>query len=228
MNGLVLALDAGNTKSYPGSGTAWTDLSGIGNNGTLVNGPAYISENGGSLQFNGTTKYVNCGTSNSLNFTSSFSVSFWMKSIIGSGFGYFISRWTYSTGNYRQWSFDNRLTESTFSANRISFSISGNGTDAGTTIIGLADALYSNRWHNICGTWNGSIMILYVDGVLVAGPTTKTSMVSTPNQPTYIGAGDSGGFTMNGLMAQASVYNRALTAAEISQNFNALRGRYGI
>jgi hypothetical protein len=43
-DGLVLALDAGNPKSYPGSGTTWTDLSGNGNNGTLVNGVGYNSE----------------------------------------------------------------------------------------------------------------------------------------------------------------------------------------
>jgi hypothetical protein len=52
-DGLVLALDAGNPKSYPGSGTAWTDLSGNGNTGTLVNGTGYNSGNGGSLVFDG-------------------------------------------------------------------------------------------------------------------------------------------------------------------------------
>ena len=58
MNGLVLALDAANPKSYPGSGTTWTDLSGRGNTGTLTNGPTYSSANGGSLVFDGTNDYV--------------------------------------------------------------------------------------------------------------------------------------------------------------------------
>ena len=58
MNGLVLALDAANTKSYPGSGTTWTDLSGRGNTGTLTNGPTYSSANGGSIVFDGTNDYV--------------------------------------------------------------------------------------------------------------------------------------------------------------------------
>ena len=57
-NGLVLCLDAGNTKSYPGSGTAWTDLSGRGNNGTLTNGPTYSSTNGGSVVFDAVDDYV--------------------------------------------------------------------------------------------------------------------------------------------------------------------------
>ena len=58
MNGLVLCLDAGNSKSYPGTGTTWTDLSGNGNNGTLTNGPTYSSANGGSLVFDGTNDYT--------------------------------------------------------------------------------------------------------------------------------------------------------------------------
>ena len=61
-DGLVLCLDAGNPKSYPGSGTTWTDLSGNGNNGTLVNGVGYDSDNGGSLSFDGVNDYVTLGT----------------------------------------------------------------------------------------------------------------------------------------------------------------------
>ena len=75
-SGLVLCLDAGNTKSYPGSGTAWTDLSGRGNTGTLVNGPTYSSVNGGSLSFNGSNQYVQGSGSVTTN-TMTFLV--WMK-----------------------------------------------------------------------------------------------------------------------------------------------------
>ena len=57
-DGLVLNLDAGNPQSYPGSGTTWTDLSGNGNNGTLLNGVGYDSDNGGSLVFDGSNDYV--------------------------------------------------------------------------------------------------------------------------------------------------------------------------
>ena len=57
-SGLVLCLDAGNPKSYPGSGTTWTDLSGRGNHGTLVNGPTFNSANGGSIVFDGSNDYV--------------------------------------------------------------------------------------------------------------------------------------------------------------------------
>ena len=63
-DGLVLCLDAGNTKSYPGSGTSWSDLSGQGNTGTLVNGPTYSSADGGSIVFDGSNDY---GSLSSLN-----------------------------------------------------------------------------------------------------------------------------------------------------------------
>ena len=66
-DGLVLALDAGNPKSYPGSGTTWTDLSGNGNNGTLTNGPTYSSANGGSIVFDGVDDYAEI-TDSSNNF----------------------------------------------------------------------------------------------------------------------------------------------------------------
>ena len=65
-SGLVLFLDAGNTSSYPGSGTTWTDLSGNGNNGTLTNGPTYTSSNGGAIVFDGINDFVNSGSSISL------------------------------------------------------------------------------------------------------------------------------------------------------------------
>ena len=224
-DGLVLALDAGNPKSYPGSGTTWTDLSGQGDNGTLVNGVGYDSANLGSLSFDGVNDYVDCGSNNILNFTNSFSVSFWMNNNISTNtLEYFVNRWTYSTGNYRQWSIDSGGV-----ANRINFRISGNGQDSGSTGIVSTNALYSSGWHHICGTWDGLIMILYVDGIIVAGPTSKTSMVSTPNQKTFIGGGNLGStLPMSGNIAQVSIYNKALTPQEIQQNFNATRSRFSI
>ena len=65
--GLVLALDAADRNSYPGSGTTWTDLSGNGNTGTLTNGPTYNSANGGSIVFDGSNDYVNFSYNSSLN-----------------------------------------------------------------------------------------------------------------------------------------------------------------
>ena len=77
-SGLVLALDAGNSKSYPGIGTAWTDLSGRGGIGTLTNGPTYNSANGGSFSFDGIDDYVS--SVSNLTLANNFSVSLWLRS----------------------------------------------------------------------------------------------------------------------------------------------------
>ncbi len=77
-DGLVLALDAANQKSYPGSGTTWSDLSGNGNNGTLTNGPTFDSGNNGSIIFDGVDDYITTGTTPSqLQGNPSFTVSGW-------------------------------------------------------------------------------------------------------------------------------------------------------
>ena len=101
-NGLVLALDAANIKSYPGSGTTWTDLSGIGNNGTLTNGPTYSSANGGSLVFNGTDNYVSL-PANSINTNADLTLNYWVKTPLpGSGGAYTLSSgYTASRYGYR-------------------------------------------------------------------------------------------------------------------------------
>ena len=62
-DGLVLYLDAANTRSYVSGSTVWTDLSRVGNNGLLINGPTFNSLNNGSIVFNGTNQYVDCGVS---------------------------------------------------------------------------------------------------------------------------------------------------------------------
>ena len=77
---LVFCLDAANTKSYGGSGTTWTDLSGKGNNGTLtsMNGSNYNSANGGYLDFDGSIDQINCGSSDDFAFgTGDFTIEFW-------------------------------------------------------------------------------------------------------------------------------------------------------
>ena len=78
-DGLVLCLDAASRKSYPGSGTTWFDRSGNGNNGTLTNGPTFSSDNGGSIVFDGTNDYVNCGTTLGNFGTSNFTINFFFK-----------------------------------------------------------------------------------------------------------------------------------------------------
>jgi len=77
-NGLVLAIDAADKNSYPGSGTVWTDLSGNRNTGTLNNGPTYNSLVGGNILLDGTDDYVSVENNTILN-PSNITVSIWVK-----------------------------------------------------------------------------------------------------------------------------------------------------
>jgi hypothetical protein len=66
-DGLVLYLDAANPRSYPGSGTTWSDLSRGGNNGVLTNGPTFNSANNGSIVFDGTNDFIQCSNRTTIN-----------------------------------------------------------------------------------------------------------------------------------------------------------------
>ena len=102
-DGLVLALDAANTKSYPGSGTTWTDLSGNGNNGTLTNGPTYNSSNLGSLSFDGIDDYSTLTSNYTLS--AGWTLSFWGNPIFDSTVN--VNTVFYSASNPRTFSLRN-------------------------------------------------------------------------------------------------------------------------
>ena len=215
MNGLVLCLDAGNSKSYPGSGTTWTDRSGGGNNGTLTNGPTYSSSSGGSIVFDGTNDYVNCVNNSSLSFTNNLTVSIWCSSnnaasyrsplmktssnAWADGFGY----WQFS-GTFafyiNQWN-----GAQTVSVSKASFSIT-----------------------NFVATYNGVNLKLYENGTLIQTGSSYTTNISNSSTNLEIGRGGGGDFNWSGNIASTKIYNRALSAAEIQQNYNALRGRFSI
>jgi hypothetical protein len=232
-DGLVLFVDAGNTKSYPGSGTVWADLSSTQITGSLTNGPTFNSANGGSIRFDGTNDYVNLGSSNTLNFTDAFSVSFWTNSNLSvNNYQYFVDRWEYQSGNFRQWSFDNTTTAPVgWSLNTISFRITSAGTDATATRITSSNASYSNQWINVCGIWDKTNIHLYINGISASNPVTASTMVSTPDKNTFIGNTPSfavGHYPLSGSIAITSIYNRALSATEVLQNYNALKGRFNL
>jgi hypothetical protein len=221
MNNLVLCLDAGNSKSYPGSGTTWTDLSGNGNTGTLTNGPTYSSANGGSMVFDGSNDYVTLGST--LNATAQGTISFWIKltNTITSGYA----------GNQRPWGKSGNF-ECRWGGNggendrRLSFDI-GASSNPGS-ISSIQDTWLNTVWYNVAMTYNSSTnsSSLYIQGVL---DTTGTAAnPSTQVGAWNIGATSSTAGPVNGQISNFSIYNRALSAAEISQNYNALKGRFSI
>ena len=217
-SGLVLCLDAGNRKSYPGSGTTWTDLSGNGRNGTLTNmsGTNFNSANGGSLTFDGTDEYVlPTGLTDSFwqgNWTANFWVNF---DIIYAGFT------------------DNTLLQHGTSASSSGLHLT---TRFSIIIFGLYSndlvgntALTAGTWYNIVFTLNNTTGAkqIYLNSTL-DNSHTGGSYIGTGNNARIGGCVLNFGLTFDGFMSSCSFYNRVLTATEIAQNYNALKGRYGL
>ena len=221
-DGLVLCLDAADSLSYPGSGTTWYDLSGNGNDGSLVNGPTYGSVNGGSIVFDGSNDYVIIPYNSNLNPTT-ITVSAWIKRNQAVSYAHFIGLpINNSTWNYPYMSYGVEYIGIT---DTITFSL---GFTDNTFDYTNAAAYGNNRWFYFAATYDQSNVKVYIDGALITTRAeTKTLYNSTADF--YIGAiNTSSQYPFNGNIAQVSIYNKALAAAEIQQNFDAFRGRFGI
>jgi hypothetical protein len=213
-DGLVLALDAGNTKSYPGSGTTWYDKSGNARNGTLINGPTFAT---GSIVFDGVNDYMQ-GSFTSL---STYTISVWFKrtGVQSDVYPTLIAFDAYQPGFYLE--FNNNDTVSYYQAG-LSFP---NGV---LTFFPLSD-IALNTWVNVSFTKSGTTISSYLNGVFKSSITDNTTTGTT-----FALNADRGNSTpapttqWGGSISNTSIYNRALSAAEVLQNFNALRGRYGI
>jgi len=224
--GLVMFLDAATPLSYPGTGVTWTDLSGNGNNGTLVNGVGYNSGNGGSLTFDGTNDYVNLGTATSLGFSAVRTISCWTKiTVIG---GHILSMWDLVGGvNQRTFIIGSNSGSSKF------FSYwSPNGVSDGT-VLSDTSTISLNTWYNLTIIYRSGVRELWVNGALVSSLSQATIYTSASTNRLGFGASigrssDTPIAFSNGGGASVQLYNRALTASEVSQNFNALKGRFGL
>jgi len=209
-DGLVLCLDAANAKSYPGSGTSWSDLSGEGNNGTLVNGVGYSGDNLGSLSFDGSNDAVDVGN---VNPTSGATFSTWIYiNGANTNFGGIFNRW--GPGGNSLWIGTLQNQSSTI---QVYFN---------DVLVHNITSLSLNTWMLLTVSHTGSNATSYINGIQTN--TNSASLVSSTGT-TSIGYDiNRTNYPFKGNIAQVSIYNRALTAAEVQQNFNALRGRYGI
>ena len=214
-NGLVLALDAGNSKSYPGSGTTWTDLSGRGNNGTLTNNPNYSNDANGSILFNSTGPYIQLNQ-NSYDITDVYTVSFWVKRISGTGVFLYIGQ-SSTTGMYFESYTNTDLYTWFFGAN----SPQNNGNWG-------ANALSTTQWVNVVMTMVTSTktQTRYLNGTISGSPFVFTNAVTAPSAVSSNWLIKNNSQNWSGYISDLKLYNRALTAGEIQQNFNALKGRF--
>jgi uncharacterized protein (TIGR02145 family) len=217
-SGLVLHLDAGNTSSYPGSGTTWTDLSGNNNHGTLINGPTYSSTNSGSIVLDGSNDYIDFGNSASLRAiggTTNITVSGWAYYTAYGGGGQSYSVITVKGAPWT-WLLENYL-------DTFRFRIVAGGADVS---VGDVSTHQLNVWYNVVGTYDGSNMRLYINGVL-KNTVPQTGTLATNSETAKIGTWQGTDYNLTGRVSNVSIYNRVLTAAEVLENYNALRPRFG-
>jgi hypothetical protein len=231
-NGLVLSLDAADRNSYVSGSTTWRDLSSSSNNGTLTNGPTFNSSNGGSIVFDGTDDYVNFGDVTTTEFgTGDFTLSSWIfipsdvientgffkgliakKGASAANAGYAMY---YNTG-YRQflWS-------------------TGDGSSA-------QERLSSNTWASLKGVWSNVVMIrqsgatnnghFYINGVYESISSTATVVNVNNDFNLTVGASSTlfSSYYFQGRISTGLIYNRALSATEVLQNYNAQKSRFNL
>ena len=208
-DGLTLRLDAGNSSSYPGSGTTWTDLAGTQQNITLVNSPTFTSGTPGYFTFNGSNQY---GTGAGAVLTTT---------------AYTKSVWFYLNG-YN----DNNLVSSA-TGGHFMYMNSGNKIYCGHAnwanyIAYPSTANISlSTWYNATLTFNTTDgMVLYINGTQDSTYTANKTAHggdSSTNIATF-----GGGNLLNGRIAKVYCYNRSLTAAEVLQNYNADKSQFGL
>jgi len=217
-NGLVLSLDAANTKSYSGSGTTWFDKSGNAKNGTLTNGPTFSSENGGSIVFDGVNETINLGTGNTFLPLPQFTIDIWFKSlgtVLTTGTIPGLFGFTYGI-------------RCILNATSMTFAV-----DNGVNINGISTSgtfISDNKWYNATFYHTGTNMGIYINGIFGNSidrtwdgtgryATNTWNLGRDNNNPTQFYPGH---------IASCKIYNKVLTASEILQNYNATKTRFGL
>jgi hypothetical protein len=226
-NGLVLALDAANSRSYVSGSTNWFNLANSTISGSLINGPTYSSANLGSIVFDGVDDYVNCGTpATTFSIGNEHTIIVWLKRDSSGGSsnqGTF--QITPTTSPYSGW--EMYIDKTTGAIGRYrnengSFLYSTNLTPDNqwcmTAISGFRDS--TNGF--FATSLNGSSWVSFFTG------NTSTNLNLVSNTPSNIGRWSGNNHYLKGSISSVSVYNRILSPQEIQQNFNALRGRYGL
>jgi hypothetical protein len=224
-NGLVLNLDAGNPYSYAGAGTTWYDVSGNAINASASGTSSYINLYGGLLSFPNNNSYYNTSTVSALNLGSaSFSMECWV----------YLDAATASDNTYR-----GIISLGTNSSNFVYIAKWRSGLytglyvqykAGGSTITGVYQANEYNpvsKWTHVIATKSGSSLTLYVNGSIVY-TINDLNTTFTGNSSVYVAQAHSDVASLYGYVGEARVYNISLSAAQVLQNYNATKGRFGL
>jgi hypothetical protein len=208
--GLVLYLDAANTKSYVSGSTTWSDLSRSQNNGTLINGPTFNSGNGGSIIFDGSNDYTNLSTVTSFSSSQPHTYSAW---IFPTAFALY--RWIIDNGT------SNQGTSLITNNSLVGFFYNG-----GSNFVTSNRSISANTWNNVVAVYSGLSVGFYINGVYDTNK--SVTSFAAGNVVPKIGSWLTTNFFYAGRVSQTLIHNRALTAQEVLQNYNTTKGRYGL
>jgi hypothetical protein len=220
-NGLILALDAADKNSYPGTGTAWNDLSGNENTGTVSGSANFSTTNGGSFSFPTSGSFI--FPENSALNTQTPTVEVWAKVNSLSQNGFWFEKGNVNTQYSLFIEGSNNLI-----CWRQYFSNSSTLTN-----LTITPSTYINttNWFQIAGTFTSGARRIYVNGVLVASDAQTGTIATNTNGSSigvYGGFNGSRGYYYNGNIGIVKVYNRDLSATEIALNYNAQKSRFGL
>ena len=215
-DGLVLCLDAASVKSYPGTGTTWTDLSGNGYNASIVGTNTYTSTDLGKFDYRGTSQvsnYIVMPHAAAQATSGAYTLIFWIQPQ-SSGTRYFHSVSDGSNDNY----------------NIMQITTTIQGYLGGSSV-----SFSNNEWMQLSLVRNGSNTASMYKNIQSSVSSTQPdiSNVTTGGwilnqEQDSVGGSFSASQNAYAAFSHITLYDRALTAAEVKQNFNALRGRYSI
>lgn len=222
-DGLVFCLDAANPKSIISGSNTWTDISKNSNNGTLTNGPTYSASNNGSIVFDGVNDYVSVPNNSSVNIsTNTISFGGWFNTTRspngGANYQLLIGK---STGASRQYC----IFLSAVNTSNIYITLTGTSWTQTNVILTTPWAI--NTWNHIMLVYNGSTFKIYLNGSVV-NSTVATGNITAQNYDVKIGYDPYEAYSFAGNIALTQIYNRALSATEILQNYNATKTRFGL
>ena len=215
-DGLVLNLDAANRKSFVSGSTSWYDLSGINYIGTLNGGAGFNSDNIGSITFDGVDDYVSVPD---INISTQISIEAWVYANSVGAYNSIASQWRADIFSSSSW-----VLETVGSDVRLYIT-------NGTSLSFASTNFQTGIWTHVIGTYDNLTIKIYKNSVL--GSTTgRLATINNSNLNINIGAmyslaGLQGGEAKwNGKISNTKIYNRALSATEVLQNYNALKNRY--
>ena len=221
-DGLVLNIDAGNNLSYPGTGITALNIAGVGATGILINGVGFGVSSGGSFIFDGTNDYIDCGRDSITNFaTTNMTAEVMFQTTGATNRPHLISRGTHGAVGQ----FVIVLENITPPKMRLWLDKGSGWAIAATG----SSTILNNQWYHVVGVYDGTNAYVYLNGTLDVSAASTGPLRSIPSDSVTVGffTGSSAHYLI-GKIPFARLYNKALSSTEILQNYNALKGRYGL